>query len=90
MEDLGKTDVVSQDRVTEYYKWVKFSIAGGEPTPKEFIDCAITVLKRMISIPECTKIVLRLGGQGISNPLDSIYKLHKIIAQARKIVKLRS
>ena len=81
MEELSKTGVVTQDSVSKYYQQVKFSIAGGEPISNEFIDNTITVLKRMMSILECTKIVLRLVDQGVWHPLDSVYKLHKIIVR---------
>ena len=81
MEQLSKTGVATQERVSKYDQQVKFNAAGGEPISNEFIDNAITVLKRMMSIHDCTVIVLRFAGQGVGNPHDNIYKLHKIIVR---------
>ena len=63
--------------ICEYYQGIN-QAATSEKISKEFVDCATTVLKRMWSIPKCQALLMRLEEMGTENPLDSIYKLHKV------------
>ena len=42
----------------------------------------MTVLRRMIVLPQCERIVMNFAEAGLQNPLDSIYKLSKIATRA--------
>ena len=63
--------------ICEYYQGIN-QAATSENISKEFVDCATTVLLRMWSIPKCQALLMRLAEMGTENPLDSIYKLHKV------------
>ena len=69
------------ETVSAYYATVRWSSAGGDVITKEFVDCSMTVLRRMMTHPACERVVLKLAEAGLSNPLDSIYKLHKIVVR---------
>ncbi len=77
----------SAENVAAFYRTVRWS-EGGDSITREFIDCSMTVLKRLMALPRCAQIVLGLSEEGIANPLDSIYKLHKIIVRASTPDKL--
>ena len=79
-----KTDSTGAPTATaicEYYDSIQ-QAETSERISKEFVDCAMTVLKRMWSIPKCAALLMQLEQWGTNNPLDSIYKLHKVRAQA--------
>ena len=76
------TGAVSAERLAAYYaEGVRFA-DNSEKMTFEFIDCSLTVLNRLMSLPRCAKLVLSLEDYGAGNPLDSIYKLHRIITRA--------
>ena len=64
--------------ICEYYQGIK-QAETSEQISKEFVDCAMTVLKRMWSLPKCAAVMMRLEEMGTNNPMDSIYKLHKVL-----------
>ena len=81
MEEMAKAGTPTVEAVSAYYATVRWSSAGGDVITKEFVDCAMTVLRRMMAHPACERVVLKLAEAGLSNPLDSIYKLHKIVVR---------
>ena len=70
------------ERVADHYKTIRFAGDAGEVITKEFVDCSLSVLRRLMSRPKCHKLVLNLCEEGLGNPLDSVYKLHKIVSKA--------
>ncbi len=79
---IATTGSASVEQVAKYYsESIRFA-ENSKAITYEFVDCSMTVLKRLMSIPKCSKIVLDLEEQGVKNPLDSIYKLHKIVTRA--------
>ena len=78
----GTTGPMSAAQVAAYYKDIKFA-ENSEVVSTEFVDCAMTVLKRLWSIPRCAELILKLEEQGTKNPMDSIYKLHKAPTQTK-------
>ena len=79
IDEIAKSGNPTVDAVSAYYATVRWSSADGDVIPKEFAGCAMTVLRRMMTHPACERVVLKLAEAGVSNPLDSIYKLHKIV-----------
>ena len=63
-------------RVAESYKPVRFAEDAGDMITKEFLDCSMSVLRRLMSRPKCHKLVLNICDEGLGNPLDSVCKLH--------------
>jgi hypothetical protein len=63
--------------ICEYYQEIR-QAETSDRISKEFVDCAMTVLKRMWSITKCAALMMRLEELGVNNPMDSIYKLHKV------------
>ncbi len=78
MERLKQTTGCSAEKVAQYYKTIRYA-ASSDPVTFEFVDCSLTVLKRLLNIPSCCTLLLELEELGLENPLDSIYKLHKVI-----------
>ena len=70
------------ERVADHYKMIRFTAEAGETITKEFVDCSLTVLRKLMSRPKCHKLVLKLCEEGLGNPLDSVYKLQKIVSKA--------
>ena len=81
IDEMAKAGNPTVEAVSAYYATVRWSSAGGDVITKEFVDCAMTVLRRMMVHPACERVVLKLAEAGLSNPLDSIYKLHKIVVR---------
>ena len=79
---MASTGGVSAQKLAEYYtSSIRFA-DNSEKITAEFVDCALTVLRRLMSIPACAKMVMELEELGASNPMDSIYKLHKVVTRA--------
>ena len=79
---MASTGGVSAQKLVEYYtSSIRFA-DNSEKITAEFVDCALTVLRRLMSIPACAKMVMELEELGASNPMDSIYKLHKVVTRA--------
>ena len=73
----GTTGLMSAAKVAAYYQeGVKFA-EGSEAISDEFVDCSLSVLKRLWCIPRAAELIMQLEEHGVGNPMDSIYKLHK-------------
>ncbi len=81
------TGATSAKAVAAYYQGIHYS-ENSERVTFEFVDCALTVLRRMVCIPRCTILLSELEEEGCANPLDSIYKLHKIVTRAQSADKI--
>ena len=80
IDEIAKSGNPTVEAVSACCATVRWSSAGGDVISKEFVDCAMTVLKMMIH-PVCERVVLNLAEAGVANPLDNIYKLHKIVVR---------
>ena len=81
-DEIRKRGAVTVDAIATYYASVRWSSSSGEAISREFVDCALTVLRRMMVVPACEKVVIRMADAGLSNPLDNVYNLHKIVVRA--------
>ena len=73
----GLMGLTSAAKVAAYYQeGVKFA-EGSEAIWDEFVDCSLSVLKRLWCIPRAAELIMQLEEHGVGNPMDSIYKLHK-------------
>lgn len=70
------------ERVAAHYQEIRFADGAGEKITKEFVDCSMTVLRRLMALPRCANMVMALCDEGLANPLDSVYKLNKIVSKA--------
>ena len=65
-----------------YEKHLK-AARGSEPIKESFVDTAISVHQRILSIPECRLLLEELGAQFLTgNPLKSIYSLQGLLDRA--------
>ncbi|MCP4244388.1 MAG: hypothetical protein GY772_27905 [bacterium] len=78
---LSTTGKADTQTIANHYKRIKFA-AGSAVVSFEFVDCSLTVLRRLMSLPRCGALVAELEEMGIDNPMDSIYKYHKLLVKA--------
>ena len=75
------TGKLGAEKLQMYYEeGVKFA-QSSEKLTHEFIDNALTVFNRLMCIPRCKELVFQMEQLGLQNPLDSIYKLQKIVVK---------
>ena len=80
-DEMSKAGNPTIEAVSAYYATVRWSSMSEDGISTEFVKCAIAVLQKMMINPACERVVLKLAEAGSSNPLDSIYKLHKIVVR---------
>ena len=74
---------LSSDKIAKLYlDNVHFAETATErPSSNDFIDKAITISNRMLSIPEVKRMLLDADAKyGLKHPLDSVTKLHAVVA----------
>lgn len=81
------TGATTAAAIADHYKKIRWG-EGSEVITAEFVDCALTVLNRMMAIPLCSQLVRELDDMGVGNPLNSIHKLHKIVTKAQTPEKI--
>jgi len=52
---------------------------GREKISKSFVDTALTVHNRVLSIPDAEKLLLEMDSRGNNNPFNSVHKLQVIL-----------
>jgi hypothetical protein len=82
MDETAKREPVTVEAVTAYYASVRCSSAG-ENISKVFVGCSMTVLRRVIVLPQRERLAMHFAEAGLHIPLDSIFKLSKIATRAR-------
>jgi len=84
----GSTGGVTVSDVAKYYQdGVRFA-EGSDVITAEFVDCAMTVLRRLMATPRCSELIMSMEELGAQSPLDSIYKLQKIVSRAQSPTKI--
>eukprot|EP00974_Lingulodinium_polyedra_P107614 10415945-Lingulodinium_polyedra.AAC.1 len=56
IDEMAKAGNPAVEAVSACYATVRWSSAGGDVITKEFVDCAMTVLRRMMTHPACERV----------------------------------